>query len=1294
MKVFINKNKNKRVILLSIVVVFLFQYILTSAVNINFTEDVHAEALSPKDTLLLKVLKAGFKKCIDGGVLSKKEIKDSVINEQILFNVTSPIYMNDKNVRLPFKYGSGNTVDDGDISCEQLFTGYGGSGKNSFSTFSALGGKDRPNYNASVAERNSLIEALGYTTSDKGNTQLYYCAALNYTTTEAGGAGNARTTNSICVNVDGKIVDGKIVDGKITPSQGKKITSNDIVIKNTNSDEYIRLTVDPSYKKIVVNMNLSKLTNTKDPLSCQFGPTDIFTSENLDKYIGQSPESFFSKFFGDIDSKQILNKAKSNGYYLFNDQSCESDPFPKALGVSSVVTNSTSSISGGSGEEAVAGTELNNSPTKDYIYGGSPNYDNLMKYYLPSYSVPSAGAARGSLDYELYGGSSAATQTGGFTAVERAYNWFYELHDIFNAISVDTSIDCSTSRPSNGAYLQYFKKSESDPNKTEIQYCPMNESVLGLKANEALMKHETNGKGVVNAADPISDTIKPQTAREILNNLNSINLTSVCAADSSFPLCQATPIECKEDPNKDGCKDLAGNNASEEEDGANGEMAACFQNAGALGWMICPLIYTLRDAAQGIFSGFIEPLLRVHDSIIGELSKNDNTSTMYQAWSTFRNIGNILFVIALLFVIFSQVTGIGIDNYGIKRILPKLIVTAIIVNFSYIICGLLVDLSNIIGDSIKNIFESVEFTAGDKPSDGLGPVGIITFLVTAISAGAAAGAGITVAGSIIGAGGLLTILVPILTFLASAVIAGFFAMLMLGVRQALVIIMIVISPVAFVLYAIPNTNPIFKKWFTLFRGLLMLYPVYCFMVGAGYMASKLIINGSNEFYLQLVAGLISIAPYFAVPTMTKNAMKGFDAAIGGIARLQSRASGGLQYANKMATNSEAYKASAGNVAYKKQEKFANKYKDYTPEQLAQLSNGKRRRLMTALGVVGKDAQQAATIGAAMSQFKHDTDTAGMARTARIAMDREDDRQAESLQSEYARQNLDHISALAMLEEAQGFDYANASYEASRENDRKLRALQGHLLSTKEGQKAYNRYLSDGALYEKYETDASGKEIGQGKKIVSAEKSSTRAKATLARNFVSKHSDLKKDFGVTYTQMQSMQGSGDLESMKSSADASQIMSNDRTMAVNKYVQTMDSIDMQNLSKADAKELNTALATKDDNGNSIILDSDSSNKLKKLSDQVINVVSNDPSRLGDYNDNLRDLITNVSGTNLNNLGNRVMEVRDNNGQLIQTMRWAKNDPINGNGNGGGNGNGNGGGNGGNGNGNGSGNGGPTP
>lgn len=1255
MKTLGRNSRTKRIIILSIATVLLLQLVLSTISGIHIKENnVYATgSLSPQDSLLLKVLKNSFRKCINDGVLTKNPVINSAVDEKNLFNKTLAAYKNDKTILLPYKYGTGNEVPDGNISCQELFGGDEGRAASAtgFNVFKSLGGRERMPQNGSIEEKNNFLTALGYTSQDRSNANLY-CAYLSYTATENINAGNSGVTNAVCINT---------IDGKILPSEGEKITDNDLVAKTDPSDKYLKL----SFFDGRIRLQLIGSSLPQDG-KCSFYDSEIYVSPDVNKYKGKTPDTFFNDMFSEIESSQVLNNAKPKGSKRKfsvtsknRNNSCSSDKtFPELIGVKSVVANGKTSTGTGASVEAQSDNAIKNSLAKDFTYGGSPNYDMLMKYYLPSYVSPSANGV-GSLNYELYGSSSASTASENITPLERAYNWYYSLKDVFDGISVDESAGCSTTRPSTGIYLQYLKPSEGDQNKAEVQYCPMNESVLNMKSNEILMKKEANGKGVVNAVERSSDNIKAQNAREILDNLNSLDITNICSTDSSFPLCKATPLDCKSDPSKDGCKDLAGNNASEEEDGANGEMANCFQNAGALGWIICPLIYMLRDAAQGIFSGFIEPLLRVHDSIIGELSKNDNTSTMYQAWSTFRNIGNILFVIALLFVIFSQVTGIGIDNYGIKRILPKLIVTAIIVNFSYIICGLLVDLSNIIGNSIKNIFESVEFTAGDKPSDGLGPVGIITFLVTAISAGAAAGAGITVAGSIIGAGGLLTILVPVLTFLASAVIAGFFAMLMLGVRQALVIIMIVISPVAFVLYAIPNTNPIFKKWFTLFRGLLMLYPVYCFMVGAGYMASKLIINGSNEFYLQLVAGLISIAPYFAVPTMTKNAMKGFDAAIGGIARLQSRASGGLQYANKMATNSEAYKASAGNVAYKKQEKFANKYKDYTPEQLAQLSNGKRRRLMTALGVVGKDAQQAATIGAAMSQFKHDTDTAGMARTARTAMDQEDDRQAESLQSEYARQNLDHISALAMLEEAQGFDYANASYEASRENDRKLRALQGHLLSTKEGQKAYNRYLSDGALYERYETDASGREIGRGGKIVSAEKSSTRAKATLARNFVSKHSDLKKDFGVTYTQMQSMQGSGDLESMRESSDASQIMSNSRSAAVNKFVDTMDSKDVREISKYDAKEVDKAIKEGEITG-------DTKDKFKVVVENAVRTLENDPTQVGELNDSAQNLITNVSGTNLNNLGNRVMEVRDNNGQLIQTMRWAKNGPGNNNNN----------------------------
>ena len=1260
MKTLGRNSRTKRIIILSITTVLLLQLVLSTIIGIHIKENnVYATgSLSPQDSLLLKVLKNSFRKCINNGVLTKNPVINSDVNESNLFNKNLAAYKKDQTILLPYKYGTGNEVSDGNISCQELFAGDGGSAASAagFNVFKSLGGRERMPLYGSIEEKNNFLTALGYTSQDRSNANLY-CASLSYTATENINAGNSGVTNAVCINTIG---------GVISPSEGGKITDNDLVAKTDSSDKYLKL----SFFDGRIRLQLIGSSLPQDG-KCSFYDSEIYVSPDVNKYKGKAPDTFFNDMFSEIESSQVLNNAKPKGSKRKfsvtsknRNNSCSSDKtFPELIGVKSVVANGKTSTGTGASVEAGSGNAINNSLAKDFTYGGSPNYDNLMKYYLPSYVSPSANGV-GSLNYELYGSSSASTASENITPLERAYNWYYSLKDVFDGISVDESAGCSTTRPSTGLYLQYLKPSEGDQNKAEVQYCPMNKSVLNMKSNEVLMKKEANGKGVVNAVERSSDNIKAQDAREILDNLNSLDITNICSADSSFPLCKATPLDCKSDPSKDGCKDLAGDNASEEEDGAKGEMSVCFQNAGALGWMICPLIYALRDAAQGIFSGFIDPLLRVHDSIIGELTKNDNTSTMYQAWSLFRNIGNILFVIALLFVIFSQVTGIGIDNYGIKRILPKLIVTAIIVNFSYIICGLLVDLSNIIGNSIKNIFESVQFTAGDKPSDGLGPVGIITFLVAAISGGAAAVAGVTVAGSIIGGGGLLTILVPILTFLASAVIAGFFAMLMLGVRQALVIIMIVISPVAFVLYAIPNTNPIFKKWFTLFRGLLMLYPVYCFMVGAGYMASKLIINGSNEFYLQLVAGLISIAPYFAVPTMTKNAMKGFDAAIGGIARLQSRASGGLQYANKMVTNSEAYKASAGNVAYNKQEKFANKYKDYTPEQLARLSNSQRRRLASALGVVGKDAHQAATIGAAMSQFKHDTSSSGMAGTARAAMNAEDENQVKTLMSQYASENRTPFELMKMLEESQAHDYKNGTAEENRQNDLKLRALQRQLVSTKDGQKMYNTYLNDGVVYEQYGKDAKGNKIGIGESVT-AKTSSNHAKATLARDFIANHSDLKKDFGVTYTQMQSMQGSGTLESMRDSSDASQVMSNTRGAAVNKFVDNMDAKDMQEISKSDAEEITNKVGYfgQDMSGKEVYrgdtskMSEDSARKVRSLSNQVVGNLVNDPTRVGDLNQNAQTLISSITNTDLNNLGNRTMVIRDANGNATSTITWDK-------------------------------------
>ena len=72
----------------------------------------------------------------------------------------------------------------------------------------------------------------------------------------------------------------------------------------------------------------------------------------------------------------------------------------------------------------------------------------------------------------------------------------------------------------------------------------------------------------------------------------------------------------------------------------------------------------------------------------------------------------------ILIVIFSYLTGIGINNYRIKQILPRLILTAILVNLSFIVCLLAVDASNILGSSLNGTFDKV-IEESFKNVDGL-----------------------------------------------------------------------------------------------------------------------------------------------------------------------------------------------------------------------------------------------------------------------------------------------------------------------------------------------------------------------------------------------------------------------------------------------------------------------------------------------------------------------------------------------------------------------------------------------
>jgi len=293
-----------------------------------------------------------------------------------------------------------------------------------------------------------------------------------------------------------------------------------------------------------------------------------------------------------------------------------------------------------------------------------------------------------------------------------------------------------------------------------------------------------------------------------------------------------------------------------------------------IGWLVCPLINfmsSVNDAAYGAISGFldIKPTILISPS-------GDETGTR-QGWGFFRDIANAIFAVVFLWVIFSQISNVGLSNYGIKKILPRLIIGAVLVNISYYICQIAVDLSNILGYSIKEMLETAASGIGNS-SEAAG--GWSNFF----------------------AGGLALTGAAIFLFLAvgiPTIIAGMLAILLvfaiLIARQAGVILLVAISPIAFAAWLLPNTEGLFKQWLKMFRGLLMVFPIVSLLYGAGKLAASILATGAtsdpnNPAETMQVAALGAASiPLIATPVILRNSLS----SLGGIGERIGRLSAGM-----------------------------------------------------------------------------------------------------------------------------------------------------------------------------------------------------------------------------------------------------------------------------------------------------------------------------------------------------------------------------------------------------------------
>lgn len=302
-----------------------------------------------------------------------------------------------------------------------------------------------------------------------------------------------------------------------------------------------------------------------------------------------------------------------------------------------------------------------------------------------------------------------------------------------------------------------------------------------------------------------------------------------------------------------GAKTVPVSSGSTDNPTAGGSKPTC--GIDGIGWLVCPamsFMATINDAAYGFLASYF---LSIDTGLV---------SGSKDAWSKFRDIANVAFVIAILFIVYSQITSVGLNNYGVKRMLPRLVVAALLVNLSFYICAVAVDLSNVLGYAVPAFFNNIIPLGGPVGSGG-GVAG---------SAVAVVGWTAAIAGVLAGAVGIaLAISVPVL--LAALLAIGLVVLMLIG-RQAFIVLLIVISPLAFVAYLLPNTEQWFKKWYKAFSTLLMLFPIIGAVFGASRMAANIIKNAGAAAGDPVVMGVVALGvssvPFFVVPSLLKGSL--------------------------------------------------------------------------------------------------------------------------------------------------------------------------------------------------------------------------------------------------------------------------------------------------------------------------------------------------------------------------------------------------------------------------------------
>jgi len=208
------------------------------------------------------------------------------------------------------------------------------------------------------------------------------------------------------------------------------------------------------------------------------------------------------------------------------------------------------------------------------------------------------------------------------------------------------------------------------------------------------------------------------------------------------------------------------------------------------------LISIFADIVAAVLISPFALLLELELSIltkIAEFNHFTDVSGVQAGWQVLRDLSNMFFIVILLIIAFATI--IGIKGYGYKTLLSKLIIVAILINFSMAITAFFIDASQII------MLTFVSAISGLVEGNVIVALGIGDIVNIADTGGGSVGFGDVLAALLLGSFMLIITDVVIMMII-----------LILVARIVTLWLAIVTAPISFLASAFPKTQSHFTKW--------------------------------------------------------------------------------------------------------------------------------------------------------------------------------------------------------------------------------------------------------------------------------------------------------------------------------------------------------------------------------------------------------------------------------------------------------------------------------------------------